>query len=201
VSRRVPLLVTALVLAGLFGPAPAAAQFTVGGRKVTPEETNFAGVRQTSPRYGLVVQLNHDARLNGDFELTLVDEVYAGLLRQHRAAAVKTEGLPLVFVSDAKMARFGEGGRRRIFRFLESDLRKHPDVHLSPAAIFISDETLRDPEKLHSALGRALSFLFDRRFREALDAYDRALSLKPNHELAGKWRATCVRHVQPEANE
>jgi len=173
VSRRVPLLMTALALAGLLGPAPAAAQFTVGGRKVTPEETNFAGVRQTSPRYGLVVQLNHDARLNGDFELTLVDEVYAGLLRQHRAAAVKTEGLPLVFVSDAKMARFGEGGRRRIFRFLESDLRKHPDVHLSPAAIFISDETLRDPEKLHSALGRALSFLFDRRFREALDSIER----------------------------
>ena len=140
---------------------------------MTPEETNFAGVRQTSPRYGLVVQLNHDARLNGDFELTLVDEVYAGLLRQHRAAAVPTEALPLVFVSDAKMARFGEGGRRRIFRFLESDLRKHPDVHLSPAAIFISDETLRDREKLHSALGRALSFLFDRRFREALDSIER----------------------------
>jgi hypothetical protein len=78
-----------------------------------------------------------------------------------------------VFVSDAKMARFGEGGRRRIFRFLESDLRKHPDVHLSPAAIFISDETLRDREKLHSALGRALSFLFDRRFREALDSIER----------------------------
>jgi hypothetical protein len=172
-SRRVLVLLTALVLAGLLGPAPAAAQFTIGGRQVTPEETNFAGVRQTSPRYGLVVQLNHDARLNGDFELTLVDEVYAGLLRQHRAAAVQTEALPLVFVSDAKMARFGEGGRRRIFRFLESELRKHPDVHLSPAAIFISDETLRDREKLHSALGRALSFLFDRRFREALDSIER----------------------------
>lgn len=174
-SRRVLVLLTALVLAGLLGSVPAAAQFTIGGRKVTPEETNFAGVRQTSPRYGLVVQLNHDARLNGDFELTLVDEVYAGLLRQHRAAAVQTEALPLVFVSDAKMARFGEGGRRRIFRFLESDLRKHPDVHLSPAAIFISDETLRDREKLHSALGRALSFLFDRRFREALDSIERPM--------------------------
>ena len=172
-SRRVLVLLTSLVLAGLLGSAPAAAQFTIAGRKVTPEETNFAGVRQTSPRYGLVVQLNHDARLNGDFELTLVDEVYAGLLRQHRAAAVQTEALPLVFVSDAKMARFGEGGRRRIFRFLESDLRKHPDVHLSPAAIFISDETLRDREKLHSALDRALSFLFDRRFREALDSIER----------------------------
>lgn len=171
--RWVPLLVTALALAGLLGPAPAAAQFTIAGRKVTPEETNFAGVRHTSPRYGLVIQLNHDARLNGDFELTLVDDVYGGLLRQHRAAAVKTEALPLVFVSDAKMARFGEGGRRRIFRFLESELRKHPDVHLSPAAIFVSDETLRDREKLHSALGRALSFLFDRRFREALDSIER----------------------------
>jgi len=179
VGRRIPgrvalVLLTTLALgANLLDPCIAAAQFTIEGRKVTPQETNFAGVRHTSPRFGLIVQLNHDARLNGDFELTLVDEVYAGLLRQHRAAAVKTEGLPLVFVSDAKMARFGEGGRRRIFRFLESDLRKHPDVHLSPAAIFISDETLRDPEKLHSALGRALSFLFDRRFREALDSIER----------------------------
>lgn len=142
---------------------------------MAPQETNFAGVRHTSPRYGLVVQLNHDARLHGDFELTLVDEAYGDLLTRHRAAAVRTDSLPLVFVSDAKMARFGEGGRRRIFRFLESELRKHPDVHLSPAAIFISDETLHDPDKLNSALGRALAFLFDRRFREALESIERPL--------------------------
>jgi hypothetical protein len=172
-SRRVLVLLTALVLAGLLGPVPAAAQFTIGGRKVTPAETNFAGVRHASPRYGVVVQLNHDARLNGEFELTLVDEVYGDLLRQHRTATLRAEALPLVFVSDAKMARFGEGGRRRMFRFLESELRKHPDVHLSPAAIFISDENLRDRDKLHSALGRSLSFLFDRRFREALDSVER----------------------------
>jgi hypothetical protein len=167
------ILLTALALWGLCCPGSSAAQFTIGGRKVSPEETNFAGVRHTSPRHGLVVQLNHDARVNGDFELTLVDEVYGDLLRQHRSPTVPAESLPLVFVADAKMARFGEGGRRRIFRFLESELRKHPDVHLSPAAIFISDETLHDRDKLHSALGRALSFLFDRRFREALDSIER----------------------------
>lgn len=172
-SRGVAILLTALALSGLFCPGPAAAQFTIAGHRVAPQETNFAGVRHPSPRYGVVVQLNHDARLNGDFELTLVDDVYGDLLRQHRAASVPAEALPLVFVADAKMARFGAGGRRRMFRFLESELRKHPDVHLSPAAIFISDETLHDREKLHSVLGRALSFLFARRFREALDSMER----------------------------
>jgi hypothetical protein len=167
------LLIAVLVVALLLVPDPAAAQFTIAGRKVTPQETNFAGSRHATPRYGLVVQLNHDARVNGDFELTLVDDAYAGLLRQHRTSAVPADALPLVFVSDAKMARFGEGGRRRMFRFLESELRKHPDVHLSPAAIFISDETLHDGEKLQSTLRRALSFLFDRRFREALESIER----------------------------
>jgi hypothetical protein len=121
----------------------------------------------------VVVQLNHDARLNGDFELTLVDDVYASLLREHRAAVVRADMLPLVFVSDAKMARFGEGGRRRIFRWLESDLRRHPDVHISPAAIFVSDENLDDRQKLQSALSRALAFHFNPRFREALESIER----------------------------
>src|SRR3989449_813850 len=38
------------------------------------------------------------------------------------------------------------------------------------------------------------------RFRDALEAYDRALSLKPDHDLARKWRETCARHVESEAN-
>jgi hypothetical protein len=121
-------LVTSLLL-----PGPASAQFTIGGRKVPPIETNFAGVRQVSPQYGLVVQINHDARTAGDFELSLLDDTYANLLHQYRGGlAVPTDLLPVVFVSEAKIARFGEGTRRRIFRWLEPELRKHPDVHLSP---------------------------------------------------------------------
>ncbi len=172
-SRGVLILLAAFLLAGVLDPRPAAAQFTIAGQKITPQESNFAGVRHTSPRYGLVVQINHDARLNGDFELTIIDDVYASLLRQHRAAVVRADMLPLVFVSDAKMARFGEGGRRRIFRWLESDLRRHPDVHVSPAAIFVSDETLDDRQKLQSALSRALAFHFNPRFREALESIER----------------------------
>jgi hypothetical protein len=172
-SRTVLLLLAVFLLAGLFDPCQAAAQFTIGGRKVAPQESNFAGVRHASPRYGLVVQINHDARLNGDFELTLVDDAYASLLNQHRSAVVRADALPLVFVSDAKMARFGEGGRRRIFRWLESDLRRHPDVHVSPAAIFVSDETLDDRQKLQSVLSRALAFHFNPRFREALESIER----------------------------
>ncbi|MBM3219713.1 MAG: hypothetical protein FJZ38_13750 [Candidatus Rokubacteria bacterium] len=171
--RAVLLLVVACAAAGVLDPCPAAAQFTIGGRKVAPQESNFAGVRHSSPRYGVVVQLNHDARVNGPFELTLVDDTYASLLRQHTKPAVPIDALPLVFVSDAKMARFGEGGRRRIFRWLESDLRKHPDVHVSPAAIFVSDENLDDRQKLQSALSRAMAFYFNPRFREALDGVER----------------------------
>lgn len=101
------------------------------------------------------------------------NDVYASLLREHRAAVVRADMLPLVFVSDAKMVRFGEGGRRRIFRWLESDLRRHPDVHISPAAIFVSDENLDDRQKLQSALSRALAFHFNPRFREALESIER----------------------------
>ena len=170
--RAALTLVAALAVASLFDPCPAAAQFMIGGRKVAPQESNFAGVRHTSPRYGVVVQVNHDARLNGDFELTLVDEAYASLLRQYSKAVVR-DMLPLVFVADAKMARFGEGGRRRMFRWLESDLRGHPDIHVSPAAIFVSDENLDDRQKLQSALNRALGFYFNPRFREALESVER----------------------------
>lgn len=161
-------------------PTSAAAQFTIGGRKVAPQETNFAGVRHASPGYGLVVQINHDVRLNGDLELGVVDEAYGTLLKQHRTAAVPANVLPVVFVTEAKMTRFGEGGRRRMFRWLEPELRKQPDVHVSPAGLFISDTTLKDPETLRSALTRALSFLFDRRFREALDTMDRPTPDRPH---------------------
>ena len=166
--------VTALALvACLLLPGPASAQFTIGGKKVPPIETNFAGVRQVSPRYGLVVQINHDARTAGDFELSLLDDTYANLLHQYRGGpAIPTDLVPVVFVSEAKIARFGEGGRRRMFRWLEPELRKHPDVYISPAAIFVSDETLSDREKLRSALSRALGFLFDQRFRKALDSIE-----------------------------
>jgi hypothetical protein len=60
-----------------------------------------------------------------------------------------------------------------MFRWLESDLRRHPDVHVSPAAIFVSDQNLVDRQKLQSALGRALSFYFNPRFREALESVER----------------------------
>ena len=63
------IALTALSLLAVTGPA-LAAEFTIAGRRVAPQESNFAGVRHASPRYGLVVQINHDARATGDFELT-----------------------------------------------------------------------------------------------------------------------------------
>jgi len=69
-GTRLPVCVALAALpliAVLFAPEPASAQFAVAGRKVPPAESNFAGVRQVTPRDGLVVQINHDARTAGDF--------------------------------------------------------------------------------------------------------------------------------------
>ncbi len=161
-------------------PGSAGAQFAIAGKKVPPSETNFAGVRQVTPRFGLVVQINHGVHPPGDFDLALVDEVYGGLLREFRwGPVIRTDALPLVVTTGATIARFGEGGRRRMFRFLEPELQKHQDLHLSPSAVFISEEALADDDKLRSALGRALRFHFDERFRAAIESMDRPIPDRP----------------------
>lgn len=58
----------------------------------------------------------------------------------------------------------------------------------------------REPRNADAWTGKGVALQQLERFREALEAYDRALSLKPSHELARKWRETCARHVQSEAN-
>src|SRR5439155_396551 len=45
----------------------------------------------------------------------------------------------------------------------------------------------RDPRNADAWTGKGVALQQLERFREALEAYDRALSLKPNHELARKW--------------
>lgn len=49
--------------------------------------------------------------------------------------------------------------------------------------------------------GKGVSLQQLERYREALDAYDRALFLKPDHALAQKGRATCLRHLEAEGVE
>lgn len=161
------------LLASLAGATPASGQFLVDGKRVGPTETNFAGVRQISPLYGFVVQINHDARLDGDLDLGLIDDVFAKLQRDHRGEAlVAPTRLVVVITTGAKIAKFGEAGQRRIFRWLEPDLRKHRDFHVSPVAIFIADQVAADREKLEAVLSRALSLYFDPRLKEALDSVD-----------------------------
>jgi hypothetical protein len=181
IHRRQTRLLGALALLASVGSAgPAGAQFSVDGKTVPPTETNFAGVRQVTPRYGLVVQINHDVRAPGDFDLSLVDEIYAGLLRESgRGPVIRPDALPLVVSTQAKLTRFGEGGRRRMFRFLEPELKKHPDLHVSPTAIFISEETLADAGRLRSTLTRGLRFHFDQRLREAFESMDRPIPDRP----------------------
>lgn len=157
----------------LLVPPLAHAQFATGGKKLPPTETNFAGVRQVSPVYGFVVQINHDAELPGDLDLDLIDGTFARLLREHRRdPLVPATRLLVVITTEAKINRFGEAGQRRMFRWLEPELRQHRDVHVSPVAIFISDRTAGDRMKLEAALSRALGFYFDPRLKEALGAVD-----------------------------
>jgi hypothetical protein len=173
-------LTVVTLIAVLLAPIHAMAQFAVAGKPIPPAESNFAGVRQVTPRYGLIVQINHDVRPQGDFDLGLVDEVYASLLRDaRRGPVIRADALPIVVTTQAKIARFGEGGRRRMFRFLEPELRTQQDVHLSPTAVFVSSEPLGDVEKLRAMLRRALTFHFDERFRQAIESMDRPLPDRP----------------------
>lgn len=157
----------------LLFPGQASAQFTIAGKKVHPSETNFAGVRQVSPVYGFVVQINHNAQLAVDIDLDVVDAAFSKLLKEHRQAPlVSASRLLVVVTTEAKIAKFGEAGQRRMFRWLEPELRKQRDFHVSPVAIFISDQTAGDRAKLEAVLTRAFSFYFDPRLKEALDAVD-----------------------------
>ncbi|MBI4609238.1 MAG: hypothetical protein HY726_09525 [Candidatus Rokubacteria bacterium] len=171
----VSLLWALLLASAMLLPGQASAQFTIAGKKVSPSETNFAGVRQVSPVYGFVVQINHDAQLAADFDLQAVDGAFAKLLREHgRAPLVSATRLIVVVTTGAKIAKFGEAGQRRMFRWLEPELRKHGDFHVSPVAIFISDQAASDRAKLEAVLMRALTLYFDPRLREALDSVDSA---------------------------
>jgi hypothetical protein len=175
------ILATALT-AVLLAPAGAAAQFTLNGGKVAPAESNFAGARQVTPRYGIVVQVNHDAHAPRDLELSTLDEVYEGVRRElKREPYIRPDSLPFVITTGAKIARFGEGGRRRMFRFMEPELTGHKDLHLSPTAIFIAADTLQTDESTRAALDRAVRFLFDEKFRQALDSMDRPVADRPAH--------------------
>ena len=73
-NGRRGLVVLFLVMGGLV-PCPTAAvaggRFTIGGRVVEPEDTNFAGVRHASPKYRISVQINHDTRTVADLELSV----------------------------------------------------------------------------------------------------------------------------------
>jgi hypothetical protein len=180
IEERPPAWLLLALIVALQVPGAAGAQFAIAGKKVSPTERNFAGVRHVTPRYGIVVQINHEVRPPGDFELTLVDEVYATLFKESgRGPVIQADALPVVVTTAAKLARFGEGGRRRMFRFLEPELRKHPDLHLSPTAVFISEDALGDGDRLRSLLTRALRFHFDQRLREAIESMDRPIPDRP----------------------
>lgn len=53
----------------------------------------------------------------------------------------------------------------------------------------------RDRRNADAWMGKGVALQYLERYEEALEAYDRALELKPDHEKAKKWRETCRRHL------
>ena len=121
------------------------------------------------------VQINHDTRAVADLELSVVDEVFRVLLALHRREPFLTaDAIPVVFIADMKMRRFIEGPRRLLFGNLETDLKKQQEVYVSPTAIFVTEATLADIERLQAALHLGLGYLFDADFYRAVVGLDHA---------------------------
>jgi hypothetical protein len=166
-----------LVLSVLAVPTsvPAGAAFSLGGRTITAQETNFAGIRHATPGHRVVVQINHDTRGEATLDLGLVDEVFAALRteRRHDPHFV-LESLPLVVIAHDKMRRFREGPQRLLFGRLESEVKRQQDVYPSPHAIFLTDAVLGDRTRLRAALHLGLGFLFDGDFHHAVTGLEHA---------------------------
>ena len=175
-SRRAALV---LVLFGVMtssAPALAGAGFTIGGRVVAPQDTNFAGTRHASPKYRIAVQINHDTQSAPNLEITVVDEVFAALLAHHRRQPyLPVDAVPIVFIADVKMRRFIEGPQRLLFGRLETEIKKQNNVYPSPNAIFLADATLADAEKLRAALRLGLGHLFNADFYRAVVGLNHAV--------------------------
>ena len=171
IGWNAPLVASAMALAlTLLLSSWAMAGFTVQGQQVSSIETNFAGERQVSPKFKVVVQMNHDTEKTRGLELTIIDEVFQALLTDlRREPLLPSNFLTVVFITEAKMRRFYEGPERRIFRMLEGKAGQHHDVYLAPMAVFISERTLEDDQRLRSALYQGLGHLFSQKFYEAME--------------------------------
>lgn len=156
--------------------ALAGGAFTVGGHPVEPQETNFAGARHASPKYRIVVQINHDTQATHPLELNVVDDVYRALVAQHtRQPYLPADSLPVVVVAEVKLRQFLTGPKRLLFGNLETEIKKQQDVYLSPTAIFVTDAAFADSEKLRAALRLGLSYLFNADFYRAVVGLDHAI--------------------------
>src|SRR5438552_8270895 len=127
-NGRRGLAVLFLVMGGLVAcPAAAVAggRFTIGGRVVEPQDSNFAGVRHASPKYRISVQINHDTRTVADLELSVVDAVFRVLLALHRREAfLAADAVPVVFIAGLKIRRFFAGAWLLLVGNLGIDLTK-----------------------------------------------------------------------------
>ena len=179
VARRCGCLARSLLIWALLAypiPAAAAAGFTVDGHSVTPQDSNFAGVRHASPMYRIPVQINHDTQPTGNLELTIVDDAFQALLAHHRRAPyVPVDALPVVVIADLKLRRFSEGPRRLLFGQLETEIKQQRDVYAAPTAIFITDAALGDAERLRADLRLGLGYLFNEDFSRAIVGLERAI--------------------------
>jgi len=66
------------------------------------------------------------------------------------------------------------------------------------ALVRYGEALARDPRNPDALTGQGIALQYLERYEEAVAAYDQALAIRPDHELAVKWRTTCLRHLTRE---
>ena len=64
-------------------------------------------------------------------------------------------------------------------------------------ALMRYDQALgKDPRSPDAWTGKGIALQYQERYEEALTCYDRALAIRPGHDLATKWRETCKKRLE-----
>jgi tetratricopeptide (TPR) repeat protein len=64
-------------------------------------------------------------------------------------------------------------------------------------AVVRYDQALeKDPRSADAWAGKGVALQYQEKYREALACYETALGIRPGHDLATKWRETCVKRLE-----
>jgi len=121
----------------------------------------------------------------------------ASLVERERRLATKEQDVEAEAraATERPVALETDEARRDVLRFLAFE-----GGDASMALLRYEQAIQRDDRNPDAWTGKGVALQQLERYLEALEAFDRALSLKPDHALAQKWRVTCLRHIESEAS-